>query len=68
MRFRARFFFLSLVLAVTTVTPASAILFYSVLPSNGAGQTAFRGVRQVSPAAVAVPPGYCIEPVVTDLT
>jgi len=42
MRFRARFF-LPLLLALATTTPAFAILFYSVLPSNGAGQTTFRG-------------------------
>src|SRR5437867_755333 len=47
--------------------PAWAILFYTFLPSNGAGKAVFAPPRQVNPADVAVPPGYCIEPVVTGL-
>src|SRR6185369_9345886 len=61
-------FLLPLLLAVALTPPASAILFYSFLPSNGAGQTTFRGTRQIDPTAVALPPGYCIEPVVSGLT
>ena len=58
----------SLLLAVLLVSPASAILFYTFLPSNGAGDAVFTSPRQVNAADVAVPPGYCIEPVVTGLT
>ena len=49
-------------------TPASGILFYTFLPSNGAGEAVFVPPRVIDPAAVAVPPGFCIEPVVTGLT
>src|SRR5215208_3141931 len=59
---------LALTAVVTCVGTADGILFYTLKPSNGAGQrTYFGGVRQVNPADVAVPPGYCIEPVVTGL-
>src|SRR4029079_12476266 len=57
-----------LLLVLGVATPASAILFYTFLPSNGAGMTAFAPPRVVDPAAVAVPPGFCVEPVVTGLT
>ena len=56
------------VLVLVFATPASAILFYTFLPNNGAGVTVFVPPRVVDPAAVAVPPGFCIEPVVTNLT
>src|SRR5438105_13370390 len=64
--FLLRFFALLLVLGCTS--PAWAILFYTFLPSNGAGKAVFSPPRRVNPADVAVPPGYCIEPVVTGLT
>src|SRR5437763_14912701 len=64
-----RFRFLSpLLVAVVVANPAWAILFYTFLPSNGAGKAVFTPPRAVNPADVAVPPGYCIEPVVTGLT
>src|SRR5205085_56637 len=63
--FPPRFFALLLVLGFTS--PAWAILFYTFLPSNGAGKAVFAPPRHVNPADVAVPPGYCIEPVVTGL-
>src|SRR5206468_8265033 len=57
------------VLAVVALTsPTWAILFYTFLPSNGAGKAVFSPPRNVNPADVAVPPGYCVEPVVTGLT
>ncbi len=69
---RRRFFRLRylapLLLVAVVASPASAILFYTFLPSNGAGKAYFSPPRQVNPADVAVPPGYCIEPVVTGLT
>ena len=34
---------------------------YSLLPSNGGGQTAPRTVRLIRPADVAVPAGYRVE-------
>jgi glucose/arabinose dehydrogenase len=56
-------------LAGLLASPAGAILFYTFLPSNGAGQNAAATLpRTVDPAAVGVPCGYCIEPVVTGLT
>jgi glucose/arabinose dehydrogenase len=47
---------------------AHGILFYTFLPSNGAGKAVFSPPRHVNAADVAVPPGYCIEPVVVGLT
>lgn len=41
---------------------------YSMRPSSGAGQTDFMAPRHVDPADVAVPPGYVVEVVATDLT
>src|SRR5919206_109167 len=58
---------LPVVAVVTLTSPAWAILFYTFLPSNGAGKAVFSPPRQVNPADVAVPPGYCIEPIVTGL-
>src|SRR5690348_11344492 len=55
------------VLLLGVASPASAILFYTFLPSNGAGKAVFAPPRRVNPADVAVPPGFCIEPVVTCL-
>jgi len=52
----------------TVTSPAWPILFYTFLPSNGAGQARFAPPRQINPADIAVPPGYCVEPVVTGLT
>src|SRR5438067_138848 len=63
--FPRRCFALLVVLGVTS--PAWAILFYTFLPSKGAGKAVFSPPRQIDPADVAVPPGYCIEPVVTGL-
>jgi glucose/arabinose dehydrogenase len=60
--------FAPVLVALGVAAPAHAILFYSFLPSNGAGKAIFAPPRRVNPAAVAVPPGYCIEPVVTGLT
>src|SRR5215204_4456501 len=57
-----------LLLVAVFAAPAGAILFYTFLPSNGAAKATFRPPRQVNPADVAVPPGYCVEPVVTGLT
>ena len=57
-----------LLLLLGFATPASAILFYTFLPSNGAGMAAFAPPRVIDPAAVAVPPGFCVEPAVTGLT
>src|SRR5438309_5526063 len=57
----------ALLLVLGCTSPAWAILFYTFLPSNGAGKAYFSPPRQVNPADVAVPPGYCIEPVVTGL-
>src|SRR5688572_13272326 len=57
-----------LVLGLMVASPAYGILFYTFFPSNGAGQTSFRPPRSVNAADVALPPGYCIEPVVTGLT
>ena len=39
------------------VRPAKAILFYALLPSNGAGRAVFSPPRLLNPADVAVPPG-----------
>src|SRR5829696_9398015 len=61
-------FALPLLLLACFVSPAGAILFYSFLPPNGAGKASFSGTREVNPADVAVPPGYCIEAVATGLT
>src|SRR5436305_1038328 len=58
----------TLLAAALLASPAGAILFYTFLPSNGAGKAVFLPPRRVNPADVAVPPGYCIEPVVTGLT
>src|SRR5262245_29507720 len=58
----------ALLLLLGLGSPAWAILFYTFFPSNGAGKAVFSPPRQVNPADVAVPPGYCIEPVVTGLT
>ena len=61
--------FMALLLLVLGFTsPAAAILFYTFLPSNGAGYAFFRPPRHINPADIAVPPGYCIEPVITGLT
>ena len=60
-------FVFPLLLAAVATPPAWAILFYTFLPSNGAGLTTFAPPRRVNPADVAVPPGYCIQPVVTGL-
>src|SRR4051812_48539493 len=57
-----------LLLVLGCTSPAWGILFYTFLPSNGAGKAVFPPPRRVNPADVAVPPGYCIEPVVTGLT
>src|SRR5436309_6185458 len=54
--------------AALLASPAGAILFYTFLPSNGAGKAVFSPPRRVNPADVAVPPGYRIEPLVTGLT
>ncbi len=59
---------LLLALGALAVSRAHAILFYTFLPSNGAGKAVFDPPRSVNAADVAVPPGYCIEPVVTGLT
>ena len=62
---RRRFFLLrslALLLVLGCTGPAWAILFYTFLPSNGAGMAVFNPPRNVNPADVAVPPGYCIEP------
>src|SRR4051794_9200230 len=58
----------AVLLVLGCTSPAWAILFYTFLPSNGAGKAIFNPPRAVDPADVAVPPGYCIEPVVTGLT
>src|SRR4051812_11919659 len=55
-------------LGVLVASQAQAILFYTFLPSNGAGKAVFSPPRRLNPADIAVPPGYCIEPVVTGLT
>ncbi|ACB77662.1 PQQ-dependent sugar dehydrogenase [Opitutus terrae] len=54
---------------------AVAVLFllagsgcYSTRPSSGAGQTDFSPPRRVAASDVAVPPGYVIEAIATDLT
>src|SRR3954447_3434091 len=41
---------------------------YRVRPSSGGGQTSARGTRTIRPADVALPPGYSIEAVATELT
>jgi glucose/arabinose dehydrogenase len=41
---------------------------YLIRPSSGAGQTKFSGNRKIDPAAIAVTPGYHVEPVATGLT
>lgn len=41
---------------------------YAMRPSNGGGQTDFEPPRQVNAADVALPPGYRIEAVATNLT
>lgn len=41
---------------------------YSMLPSDGGGQTDFKPPRSVAASDVLVPPGYRIEVVATDLT
>src|SRR5215211_2000181 len=70
MRCRAPLVAVALSALLTTVFGASAhaIVFYSILPPNGAGQTTFSPPRRVSAADVGVPPGYSIEAVVTGLT
>src|SRR5688572_30078734 len=55
-------------LALVIALPAQGVLFYSFLPWNGAGKASPRAVRNVNPAGVAVPPGYCIEAVATGFT
>lgn len=57
----------TLLLLLSCTSPAWAILFYTFLPSNGAGKALFAPPRHINPADIAVPPGYCIEPVVTGL-
>ena len=70
MRWRwLRFRYVAPVLLVTLVTsPAMAILFYTILPPNGAGKAAFAPPRHINPADVGVPCGYCVEPVALGLT
>ncbi len=58
----------ALLLVFACTSPAWAILFYTFLPSNGAGKAVFSPPRPINPADIAVPPGYCIEPLVTGLT
>ena len=48
--------------------PARAILFYTFLPHNGAGEAHFCPPRRLDPSAIGVPCGYCIEPVACGLT
>jgi glucose/arabinose dehydrogenase/mono/diheme cytochrome c family protein len=59
---------LGLLLGLVVATPSPAILFYSFLPWNGAGKAPPRATRGVNAADVAVPPGYCVEVVVSGLT
>src|SRR5947209_2314009 len=61
-------FFAPLLVLLGFAAPARAILFYTFLPANGAGKAHFHPPRPIDPSAVGVPPGYCIEPVVTGLT
>lgn len=62
--FLLRFVLLCLALGGT----AEAVFFYSFLPSNGAGDAIFNPPRSIDPSDVAVPPGYCIEPMAAGLT
>src|SRR4051812_3057635 len=64
---RLHYLVLTLV-ALGLAAPAKAILFYTFLPHNGAGKAQFHPPRFIDPAAIGVPCGYCIEPVVTGLT
>ena len=57
-----------LVLGLLLAGRAHGILFYTFLPSNGAGKAYFSPPRHVNAADVAVPPGYCVGPVVVGLT
>src|SRR5438309_1875815 len=57
-----------LLLLLLATTPASSILFYSLLPWNGAGKATFFPPRPINPADIGVPCGYCIEPVAVGLT
>lgn len=41
---------------------------YGPAPSAGGGQTKFAGTRRINPADIALPPGYRIEAIVSDLT
>lgn len=59
---------LALLAGLLSAAPAPGILFYSFLPWNGAGKAPPRAARHVNPADVALPPGYCIEPVAVGLT
>lgn len=70
MRLRRLLLVLPLVVAIALLAalPAQGVLFYSFLGWNGAGKAPPRAVRNVNPADVAVPPGYCIEAVATGFT
>src|SRR3954465_13112670 len=57
-----------LLLLLGLASPASAILFYTFLPSNGAGMTDFVPPRVIDPTAVAAPPGLFAEPGLHGLT
>jgi glucose/arabinose dehydrogenase len=52
-----------LLLAAASITGC-----YTMLPSEGGGQTDFELPRKVEPADVALPEGYRIEPIATELT
>lgn len=55
-------------LTTAVVTSIALAGCYSMRPSSGGGQASFTPPRQVSPADVALPPGYRIEVVATGLT
>lgn len=59
---------MALLLGIVLAGPAPGTLFYTFLPWNGAGKARPPAFLHINPADVAVPPGYCIEPVVTGLT
>src|SRR5215217_867111 len=58
---------LALLLVLCCTSPAWSILFYTFLPSNGAGKAVFNPPRLINPADIAVPPGYCIDAIATGL-
>ena len=50
-------YLLPVIAFIALAGPAWAILFYTFLPSNGAGKAAFSPPRRLNPADVAVPAG-----------